>query len=107
MEKPNDQIGLYCDDGEAEDGEVNESSQDEVRNMVEVEQLQEVGASGNSEEASTAILERLQGQIHYYFSDQNLNRDRFLLSQHDEDGYVDLSIIAAFPKIDVMLICML
>uniref|UniRef100_A0AC35GWH1 HTH La-type RNA-binding domain-containing protein n=2 Tax=Panagrolaimus sp. PS1159 TaxID=55785 RepID=A0AC35GWH1_9BILA len=45
------------------------------------------------------LRHRLKLQLEYYFSRENLNQDRYLRSQMDNDQYVPISIVASFPKI--------
>jgi hypothetical protein len=42
---------------------------------------------------------RIKAQVEYYFSQQNLNRDAYMKSQMGSDGFIALSIIAAFKKV--------
>jgi len=44
--------------------------------------------------------DRVWAQLHFYFSDSNLPRDKFLLEKvrKDPDGYVDLSILCDFKR---------
>ncbi|KAG5542959.1 hypothetical protein RHGRI_015900 [Rhododendron griersonianum] len=42
----------------------------------------------------------LINQIDYYFCDDNLSRDDFLRSKMDEEGWVPISLIAGFPKVN-------
>lgn len=37
-------------------------------------------------------------QIEYYFSDENLVKDKFFKSKMDKNGYVDVNVIAEFPR---------
>ncbi|KAH7280586.1 hypothetical protein KP509_36G004200 [Ceratopteris richardii] len=46
-----------------------------------------------------SLQKRVQNQIEYYFSDENLCKDKFLISKMDDEGYVPVSLIASFPKI--------
>ncbi|CAH8258304.1 unnamed protein product [Arabidopsis lyrata] len=41
-------------------------------------------------------------QIDYYFSDENLAKDNYLRSQMDNQGWVNIFIIAEFPRIKSM-----
>lgn len=41
-------------------------------------------------------------QIEYYFSDQNLQNDRFLLTLMDDQGWVPISSIAEFKRVKKM-----
>jgi hypothetical protein len=44
-------------------------------------------------------LRKLQNQLEYYFSRENLFKDTYLLSQMDSDQYVPISIVANFEQI--------
>ncbi|XP_065884842.1 la-related protein 1B-like isoform X2 [Dysidea avara] len=49
---------------------------------------------------------KLQGyvkkQIEYYFSDENLQKDFFLRNQMDEEGFVPISVIANFNRLQAL-----
>ncbi|KAK6187432.1 hypothetical protein SNE40_005463 [Patella caerulea] len=58
------------------------------------------------------LLKNIQSQMEFYFSDSNLQKDRFIKQEIDKDkqGYVDLSLFLKFNKIqkmteDLTLIC--
>ncbi|CAH2076564.1 unnamed protein product [Thlaspi arvense] len=42
---------------------------------------------------------KLQKQIHYYFSEENLIRDTYLRGHMDDQGFVPLRVIAGFKKV--------
>ncbi|KAJ0240740.1 La-related protein 1C [Hirschfeldia incana] len=42
---------------------------------------------------------KLQKQIHYYFSEENLIKDTYLRRQMDDQGFVPLPVIAGFKKV--------
>ncbi|KAJ4898875.1 La-related protein 1C [Raphanus sativus] len=42
---------------------------------------------------------KLQKQIHYYFSEENLIKDMYLRRQMDDQGFVPLPVIAVFNKV--------
>ncbi|KAJ4870898.1 La-related protein 1C [Raphanus sativus] len=42
---------------------------------------------------------KLQKQIHYYFSEENLIRDTYLRGHMDDQGFVPLHVIAGFKKV--------
>ncbi|KAL8059280.1 hypothetical protein ABFX02_03G075400 [Erythranthe guttata] len=44
------------------------------------------------------IRDGILNQVHYYFSDANLVKDQFLRENMDESGWVELSLIASFPR---------
>ena len=46
-----------------------------------------------------ALKEAILKQVEFYFSQQNLATDGFLVSQMDENRYVLLSLIASFTKL--------
>lgn len=41
----------------------------------------------------------LRQQLEYYFSNENLSHDVYLLTQMDSEQYVPISIIAGFDKV--------
>ncbi|CAN4100698.1 unnamed protein product [Withania somnifera] len=49
-----------------------------------------------------ALRESIVKQIEYYFSDQNLQNDHYLLSLMDNQGWVPISIIADFKRVKKM-----
>ncbi|KAL3335820.1 hypothetical protein AABB24_031843 [Solanum stoloniferum] len=49
-----------------------------------------------------ALRESILKQIEYYFSDQNLLNDHYLLSLMDDQGWVPISIIADFKRVKKM-----
>ncbi|XP_009773869.1 la-related protein 1A [Nicotiana sylvestris] len=49
-----------------------------------------------------ALRESIIKQIEYYFSDQNLQNDHYLLSLMDDQGWVPISIIADFKRVKKM-----
>ncbi|KAL8152254.1 hypothetical protein V2J09_010014 [Rumex salicifolius] len=49
-----------------------------------------------------ALRESIVKQIEYYFSDENLLTDHFLISQMDGEGWVPISIIADFRRVKRM-----
>ncbi|KAF3658858.1 la-related protein 1A [Capsicum chacoense] len=49
-----------------------------------------------------ALKESIMKQIEYYFSDQNLQNDHYLLSLMDDQGWVLISIIADFKRVKKM-----
>lgn len=49
-----------------------------------------------------ALRESIVKQIEYYFSDQNLQNDHYLLSLMDDQGWVPISIIADFKRVKRM-----
>lgn len=48
-----------------------------------------------------AVYAQIREQMEFYFSDSNLQKDRFLKKQYteSEDGYIDLSIFLSFNRI--------
>jgi|Transcript_101276 hypothetical protein len=55
--------------------------------------MDQLSAAVNSSEPS------LRNQVEYYFSVANLCKDTFLRSKMDADGWVDLDVVATFPKV--------
>jgi hypothetical protein len=49
-------------------------------------------------------LDRLQKQLEYYFSRQNLSSDHFLVSQMNSELFVPLPVLAKFPKVKALLL---
>uniref|UniRef100_A0A914GT81 HTH La-type RNA-binding domain-containing protein n=1 Tax=Globodera rostochiensis TaxID=31243 RepID=A0A914GT81_GLORO len=45
------------------------------------------------------LRQRIQRQLEYYFSRENLINDRYLRCQMDADQYVPIKIVANFPKV--------
>ena len=46
-----------------------------------------------------ALFQALKKQVEFYFSRQNLQKDVFLLSQMNDQKYVPVSVIGAFPRV--------
>jgi hypothetical protein len=46
-----------------------------------------------------ATLIAVRQQVEYYFSDGNLAQDKWLVSQMDADGFVDLQLLATFNRV--------
>ena len=44
----------------------------------------------------------IKRQIEYYFSDNNYEKDSFLKSNEDENGYIPISVIMSFNKIKMI-----
>ncbi|XP_068662143.1 la-related protein 1A-like [Aristolochia californica] len=53
-------------------------------------------------DASSSMKAKIAKQIEYYFSDENLGRDRYLLSLLDEQGWVSITKIADFNRVKSM-----
>ncbi|GAB4825369.1 hypothetical protein Ancab_008240 [Ancistrocladus abbreviatus] len=51
-----------------------------------------------------ALRDSIVKQIEYYFSDENLLTDHYLISQMDDQGWVPISIIAEFKRVKRMSI---
>lgn len=49
-----------------------------------------------------ALRDSILKQIEYYFSDENLQTDHYLISQMDDQGWVSISIIADFKRVKRM-----
>jgi len=56
-------------------------------------------ANRSSPDAPSDLREALRKHLNYYFSDENLAKDSYLLSRMDEDLVVDVDIIASFRAI--------
>ncbi|KAJ4910874.1 La-related protein 1A [Raphanus sativus] len=48
------------------------------------------------------LQDRVIKQIEYYFSDENLQNDQYLISLMDEQGWVPIKIIADFKRVKMM-----
>ncbi|KAH7645645.1 la-related protein 1-like protein [Dermatophagoides farinae] len=48
------------------------------------------------------IKEMLRSQIEYYFSEENLQRDFFLRRKMDEQGFLPISLIASFHRVQAL-----
>ncbi|KAL0232738.1 hypothetical protein GEMRC1_011485 [Eukaryota sp. GEM-RC1] len=44
-------------------------------------------------------LAAIQKQVEYYFSHENLQKDKYLLNMMDSDGWVDLTALSRFPQL--------
>ncbi|XP_050313917.1 la-related protein 1B [Anthonomus grandis grandis] len=51
---------------------------------------------------SAALKEYIRNQIEYYFSEDNLNRDFFLRRKMDSEGYLPVTLIASFHRIQAL-----
>ncbi|KAJ0496088.1 putative la-type HTH domain, winged helix-like DNA-binding domain superfamily [Helianthus annuus] len=63
------------------------------------------GASVSSMPMSSVDLslhDEILKQIEYYFSDDNLVKDNYLRSHMDEEGWVSITLIAGFPKVQAL-----
>ena len=56
------------------------------------------GASSNLP-FSVHVMSAIQQQVEYYFSEENLARDNWLVSQMDEEGWIDLALLATFNRV--------
>eukprot|EP00516_Mucochytrium_quahogii_P007431 CAMPEP_0203744186 /NCGR_PEP_ID=MMETSP0098-20131031/325_1 /ASSEMBLY_ACC=CAM_ASM_000208 /TAXON_ID=96639 /ORGANISM=" , Strain NY0313808BC1" /LENGTH=711 /DNA_ID=CAMNT_0050631641 /DNA_START=1809 /DNA_END=3944 /DNA_ORIENTATION=- len=67
-------------------------------------------AGGYSSDSSTEAVDvskmdpatlkaRIKAQVEYYFSQQNLNNDAYMMSQMNTEGYIPVSTIASFKKV--------
>lgn len=50
----------------------------------------------------TTLKEFVRKQIEYYFSDENLQRDFFLRRRMDTDGWIPISLIASFHRVQAL-----
>ena len=57
------------------------------------QQLEEVDTITNNQVDAAAVTDAIKKQIEYYFSKENLNSDKFLMSQMDTQMSVALSVI--------------
>lgn len=49
-----------------------------------------------------ALKECIKKQIEYYFSEENLQRDFFLRRKMDDNGYLPISLIASFHRVQAL-----
>ena len=81
----------------------------ELKNCVEIwiesENIQKNGEEDKNykvelnEELKKDFIKR---QVEYYFSDSNYEKDSFLKSKEDENGYIPISVIMSFNKIKMI-----
>ncbi|XP_031620917.1 la-related protein 1-like isoform X2 [Contarinia nasturtii] len=50
----------------------------------------------------TSLKEAIRKQIEYYFSDENLQRDFFIRRKMDAEGYLPITLIASFHRIQAL-----
>jgi la-related protein 1 len=48
------------------------------------------------------LRDRVLKQVEYYFSDENLENDHYLISLMDEEGWVPTKIIAGFKRVKLV-----
>ncbi|CAO1444305.1 unnamed protein product [Diamesa hyperborea] len=48
------------------------------------------------------VKESIKKQIEYYFSENNLNRDFFLRRKMDDEGYLPITLIASFHRVQAL-----
>lgn len=49
--------------------------------------------------AVVSQLQNISNQLCYYFSKENLAKDRYLKEHMDEEGFVPISLLSMFPKL--------
>ena len=59
-------------------------------------------SSSSEGPAEKELLRKLQSQVEYYFSSENLQNDPYLVSQMNSEKYVPISLVASFPKISAL-----
>jgi len=77
-----------------------------VGGLTKLSSLATAMADEAAAEPGQSPQERILRQVEFYFGDANLPKDKFLLkqiAQDNEDGYVDLSVVAAFKKMKKFL----
>jgi hypothetical protein len=47
----------------------------------------------------STLKARIKAQVEYYFSQQNLSKDAYMLAQMNADGYISLEVISKFKKV--------
>lgn len=53
--------------------------------------------------SETDRLAALAYQLEYYFTPENLAKDRFLVAKMDQEGYVPISLVAGFNRVKVCI----
>merc|ERR1711871_931729 len=48
---------------------------------------------------SATTTNAVRQQVEYYFSDANLVKDKWLVSQMDAEGWIDLALLATFNRV--------
>lgn len=56
----------------------------------------------NSGVPSASLSDNIVKQIEYYFSDENLPHDYYLISLMDDQGWVPISTVAKFKRVERM-----
>jgi len=51
---------------------------------------------------STVVRDLVKKQVEYYFSEDNLQRDFFLRRKMDQEGYLPISLIASFHRVQAL-----
>ena len=47
------------------------------------------------------VADMVRKQIEYYFSAENLVKDTFLRRSMDNDGFIPITVLAGFPRVQV------
>ncbi|KAI3730333.1 hypothetical protein L1987_61503 [Smallanthus sonchifolius] len=61
-----------------------------------------VASSMSMTSTDYSLHDEIVKQIEYYFSDDNLVKDNFLRSHMDEEGWVPITLIAGFPRVQAL-----
>lgn len=108
MSAENEVLVELMDDSYSGDEEAKASNvvpDDEISGIEKIQirsrQRHDSGSSLDGERAiSDELREKILAQAEYYFSDENLKRDGFLLKhvKRNKEGYVNLKLLASFKK---------
>lgn len=102
---------LNCPDQETSDSDSNGSHENEKDSGCEVsgnQIISKVAKGEKSEEEETPfeppdeeLANRIMNQVEFYFSDENITRDAFLLKhvKRNKEGYVSLKLISSFKRV--------
>lgn len=71
-------------------------SHEELEKQLQQKEAAKVGDRTGSRED---LLEALQKQLEYYFSQENLSKDTYLLNQMTPEKYVEIDVIAQFTRV--------
>uniref|UniRef100_A0A0N5A1F9 HTH La-type RNA-binding domain-containing protein n=1 Tax=Parastrongyloides trichosuri TaxID=131310 RepID=A0A0N5A1F9_PARTI len=77
----------------------------EKDNLLQVDKNltdQKSETSGEEDNGTRELEDKLRGQLEYYFSRENLSTDKYLKGQMDSEGYVQIKILANFRKISAL-----
>ena len=67
--------------------------------MAPLPQTTMAGQAAQAQGSKSSVLEAVRVQVEYYFSAQNLQKDYFLRGKMDDDGWIEISVIANFNRV--------